>query len=224
MDVRRSGHPGRRAGLAPAGRAGRRTGSRSSCSGWRYDLVRGQADNNRHDPHHRARRGRRSSCSSARCPTTSCRTASTCPSEIQWWEAITGVTYMTHFFVVYLTAAVLFLRSKERFIRWMTALVLLTVLGLLGYWLYPMAPPWMAADRLQPHPGPGPPRHPGPAPAPPHLRRPALDPRQEQQRDGEPGGGHAVAARRLLDAVHLVLLQAGDPVVGQGAAGRSIRC
>jgi membrane-associated phospholipid phosphatase len=30
----------------------------------------------------------------------------------------------------------------------MTALGLLTVLGLLGYWLYPMAPPWMAANNL----------------------------------------------------------------------------
>ena len=61
---------------------------------------------------------------------------------------ITGVTYMSHFFVVYVTAAVLFLRSRDRFVRWMTALVVLTVFGLLGYWLFPMAPPWMAANEL----------------------------------------------------------------------------
>ena len=61
---------------------------------------------------------------------------------------ITGLTYMSHFFVVYVTAAVLFLRSRDRFVRWMTALVVLTVFGLLGYWLFPMAPPWMAANEL----------------------------------------------------------------------------
>jgi membrane-associated phospholipid phosphatase len=65
---------------------------------------------------------------------------------IQTWEVITGVTYMTHFFLVYVTAAVLFVRSRDRFVRWMTALVLCTILGVLGYWLYPMAPPWMASD------------------------------------------------------------------------------
>ena len=60
---------------------------------------------------------------------------------IQWWELLTGVTYMTHFFLVYMTAAVLFLKRRDSFVRWMTALVVLTVFGVLGYWLFPMAPP-----------------------------------------------------------------------------------
>ncbi len=112
-----------------------------------YDLIRGQADNGR-TIHKSEPLTVEKLLFFGKVPNNVLQNRLYIPSEVQWWEAITGVTYMSHFFVVYLTAAVLFLRSKERFIRWMTALVLLTVFGLLGYWLYPMAPPWMAADRL----------------------------------------------------------------------------
>jgi membrane-associated phospholipid phosphatase len=112
-----------------------------------YDLIRGQADNGR-TIHKSEPVAAEKLLFLGKVPSNVLQDRFYIPKEVQWWEAITGVTYMSHFFVVYLTAAVLFLRSKERFIRWMTALVLLTVFGLLGYWLYPMAPPWMAADRL----------------------------------------------------------------------------
>ena len=112
-----------------------------------YDLVRGQADNNR-TIHTTDPITVEKLLFVGKVPNNVLQDRFYVPSQIQWWEGVTGVVYMTHFFLVYITAAVLFLRSKERFIRWMTALVLLTVLGLLGYWLYPMAPPWMAADQL----------------------------------------------------------------------------
>ena len=112
-----------------------------------YDLIRGQADNGRAiyttEPI-----AIEKALFLGRVPSNVLQDRLYVPSEVQWWETITGLTYMTHFFFVYSAAAVLFIRSKERFLRWMTALVLLTVLGLLGYWLFPMAPPWMAADNL----------------------------------------------------------------------------
>jgi membrane-associated phospholipid phosphatase len=112
-----------------------------------YDLVRGLVDNNRHI-HTTEPITFDKALFFGHLPSNVLQDRLYVAQHIQWWEAITGITYMTHFFVVYVTAAVLFVRSRDRFIRWMTALVLLTVLGVLGYWLYPMAPPWMAANNL----------------------------------------------------------------------------
>ena len=172
-----------------------------------YDLIRGQADNGR-AVHVTGPIDAEKTLFFGKIPNNVLQDRLYDPRHIQWWEVITGLTYMSHFFVVYVTAAVLFLRSRDRFVRWMTALVVLTVFGLLGYWLFPMAPPVDGRQRAPPHPRPRPPGHPRPAPPPPDLRRPAVDARREQLGDGEPGGGDALAPRRLLDAVQLVLLQA----------------
>ena len=111
-----------------------------------YDLIRGQADNGR-DVATTQPITLEKALFAGYVPNNVLQDRFYVREQVQWWEALTGLTYMSHFFVVYITAAVLFVRNRERFIRWMTALVLLTVLGLLGYWLYPMAPPWMAADQ-----------------------------------------------------------------------------
>ena len=185
-----------------------------------YDLIRGQADNGR-AVHVTGPIDAEKALFFGKIPNNVLQDRFYDARHIQWWEVITGVTYMSHFFVVYVTAAVLFLRSRDRFVRWMTALVVLTVFGLLGYWLFPMAPPWMAANELHLIPDLARPGTRGLAPPPPDLRRPAVDARREQLGDGEPGGGDALAPRRLLDAVQLVLLQAHPAGVGQGAAGRS---
>jgi hypothetical protein len=121
------------------------------------------------------------------------------PRHIPWWAVITGLTYMSHFFVVYVTAAVLFLRSRDRFVRWMTALVVLTVFGLLGYWLFPMAPPWMAANELHLIPDLARPA-PRPAPPAPDLRRPAVDARRNNSEMVNP-----VAAMPSLHAGYSML-------------------
>jgi membrane-associated phospholipid phosphatase len=112
-----------------------------------YDLVRGLADNNRFI-HTTAPISLEKFLFFGHVPNNELQDRFYVPQHIQWWEVITSLTYMSHFFVVYVTAAVLFVRSRDRFVRWMTALVLLTVLGVLGYFLYPMAPPWMAANNL----------------------------------------------------------------------------
>ena len=182
-----------------------------------YDLIRGQADNGR-DVATTQPITLEKALFAGYVPNNVLQDRFYVPEQVQWWEALTGLTYMSHFFVVYITAAVLFVRNRERFIRWMTALVLLTILGLLGYWLYPMAPPWMAADQgLLPD-----------------LARPGTrglrllhlqfaDRLWVHGKDNSqminPVGGHALAARGVLDAVQLVLLQAGPPPLGQGAPG-----
>ena len=112
-----------------------------------YDLIRGQADNGR-AVHVTGPIDAEKTLFFGKIPNNVLQDRLYDPRHIQWWEVITGLTYMSHFFVVYVTAAVLFLRSRDRFVRWMTALVVLTVFGLLGYWLFPMAPPWMAANEL----------------------------------------------------------------------------
>lgn len=112
-----------------------------------YDLVRGLVDNNRY-VHTTEPITFDKFIAFGHLPNTLLQDRFYVAQHIQWWEVITGLTYMSHFFVVYITAAVLFVMGRQIFARWMTALVLLTVLGVLGYWLYPMAPPWMAANNL----------------------------------------------------------------------------
>ena len=190
MDVPRSRHPRRRLGMAPPGRARGVLGAvLPAVGGVQPDPRAGRQWSNR--PHDRARSTLEKLLFLGKVPNNVLQDRFYVPNHVQWWEAITGVTYMSHFFVVYVTAAVLFLRSREQFIRWMTALVLLTVFGLLGYWLFPMAPPWMAADELHLIPDPSRPGARGLRAPPPDLRRPALDPSREQRR-WEPGGGDAL--------------------------------
>ncbi len=60
------------------------------------------------------------------------------------WEVLTGLTYLTHFFMVYLIALFMWFRDKTRWLNWVRSLILLITLGVTGYLLYPTAPPWMA--------------------------------------------------------------------------------
>ncbi len=60
--------------------------------------------------------------------------------------------YMSHFFVVWIVAAVLWRRGRERFRRYAALTVAVTFGAFLTYWLYPAQPPWMAArDGVLPH-------------------------------------------------------------------------
>jgi membrane-associated phospholipid phosphatase len=66
---------------------------------------------------------------------------------IQWWEVPVSLLYVSHFFVPYVTAAVLWVRSPDKASRWVRRLVLLTAIALVLYAVLPTAPPWLAADR-----------------------------------------------------------------------------
>lgn len=62
----------------------------------------------------------------------------------RWWEAVTAVTYVSHFIVPYVITAVLWLRDRAAWRAWIARFLMLTVIGLIGYVLVPTMPPWLA--------------------------------------------------------------------------------
>ncbi len=61
------------------------------------------------------------------------------------WEVVTALTYMSHFFVVYVVAIVQWLRDRREWLRWVLTLSTMMLLGVILYMLVPTAPPWLAA-------------------------------------------------------------------------------
>jgi hypothetical protein len=62
-----------------------------------------------------------------------------------WWDVVVSTVYASHFLVGLTIAGVLWLRSRARWLEWMRRYVTISYLALVGYIVYPMAPPWMAA-------------------------------------------------------------------------------
>src|SRR5207244_11357931 len=56
------------------------------------------------------------------------------------------VVYMSHFFTVWVVAAVIWHVARPRFGRYALMTVLVTVGAFLTYWLYPAQPPWLAGN------------------------------------------------------------------------------
>jgi PAP2 superfamily len=67
------------------------------------------------------------------------------PGHFHWYDYGVWGVYMTHFFVVWIVAAVLWRVARHRFRRYAFVTVALTVAAFLTYWLYPAQPPWLAA-------------------------------------------------------------------------------
>lgn len=68
------------------------------------------------------------------------------PGHLRAYDYLTWATYMTHFFTVWVLAAVVWSVAHARFRRYVAAVVLLTLMAFLTYWLYPAEPPWLAAQ------------------------------------------------------------------------------
>jgi membrane-associated phospholipid phosphatase len=66
------------------------------------------------------------------------------PGYVHWYDYAVWVVYMTHFFAVWVVAALLWRVSRQRFRRYALVTVTLTVAAFLTYWLYPAQPPWLA--------------------------------------------------------------------------------
>ncbi len=64
---------------------------------------------------------------------------------VQWWDAVAALCYVSFFFLPYVTAAVLWLRSRRDFYRWSLRFVALSFVGFAFFALAPAAPPWAAA-------------------------------------------------------------------------------
>jgi PAP2 superfamily protein len=68
------------------------------------------------------------------------------PGHVRAYDVAVWAVYMTHFFAVWVVAAMLWRRSRHRFARYAVLTVVLTLAAFLVYWLYPAQPPWLAAD------------------------------------------------------------------------------
>jgi PAP2 superfamily len=64
----------------------------------------------------------------------------------RWYDYGVWAVYLTHFFAVWVTAAVLWRIARERFRRYAASAVLLSLSAFATYWAFPAQPPWMAGQ------------------------------------------------------------------------------
>jgi membrane-associated phospholipid phosphatase len=65
----------------------------------------------------------------------------------RWYDYATSAVYASHFLVALSVAGVLWLRDRAQWLSWIRRYVTISYLALAGYIVFPMAPPWMAAER-----------------------------------------------------------------------------
>jgi PAP2 superfamily len=77
-------------------------------------------------------------------------------SGVRWYDLVTCISYYSFFFLPYVTAAVMWLRSRADFYRWSLRFVGLSFFAFTLFLLIPAAPPWAAAlctaDEVSDHP------------------------------------------------------------------------
>ncbi len=110
-----------------------------------YDLTRGKADELGIAPHLQPQLAFDEWIGFGRIPTVRLQAALYSPGPVQWWEIPVTLTYVSHFFVPFLVAGVLWVRDRGRFWRYMKRFVTLTFAGAVTFVLYPAVPPWLAA-------------------------------------------------------------------------------
>lgn len=66
-------------------------------------------------------------------------------AHVRWYDALFTLIYTTHFLATPVLAAVLWLRDRALWLRYISRVVVLAVAGLITYSLFPEAPPWLAA-------------------------------------------------------------------------------
>jgi PAP2 superfamily len=67
-------------------------------------------------------------------------------SEPRWYDLFFTTVYASHFLAGLTIAAVLWVRNRVEWIRWMRRYLTISFGALVVYILYPMAPPWMASE------------------------------------------------------------------------------
>jgi hypothetical protein len=65
--------------------------------------------------------------------------------DADWWKAVAALVYGSHFVVTPLLLAVLWVRDRRLWGRYVRMVLALSAAGLATYVLYPAAPPWLAA-------------------------------------------------------------------------------
>lgn len=70
-------------------------------------------------------------------------------SHVHWYDYGIWAVYMTHFFAVWVTAALLWRFARARFRRYAVTAVLLSLAAFATYWAYPAQPPWLAGEGVR---------------------------------------------------------------------------
>ena len=76
-----------------------------------------------------------------------CGTPCVKSSEPAWYDIAFTTVYASHFLTGLTMAAVLWVRERAAWLRWMRRYVAINFAALVVYILYPMAPPWMASEQ-----------------------------------------------------------------------------
>jgi membrane-associated phospholipid phosphatase len=71
------------------------------------------------------------------------------PGHLHWYDYGAWAVYMTHFFAVWVTAAVIWRVARERFRRFAATAVTLSLCAFATYWLFPAQPPWMTGETIK---------------------------------------------------------------------------
>jgi disulfide bond formation protein DsbB len=67
------------------------------------------------------------------------------PAHVYWYDALCTLVYSSHFLTTPILAAVLWLRDRTAWLRYISRVIVLSVAGLVTYCVFPEAPPWLAA-------------------------------------------------------------------------------
>jgi hypothetical protein len=76
-----------------------------------------------------------------------CGTPCVKASDPAWYDVAFTTVYASHFLTGLTIAAVLWVRERAAWLRWMRRYVAINFAALAVYILYPMAPPWMASEQ-----------------------------------------------------------------------------
>jgi hypothetical protein len=76
-----------------------------------------------------------------------CGDPCTLETPIRWFDPYLTTVYSTHFAAGLTVAVVLWARNRTEWLRWMRRYLTLNFTGLVVYIVYPMAPPWLAAQQ-----------------------------------------------------------------------------
>jgi membrane-associated phospholipid phosphatase len=64
-----------------------------------------------------------------------------------WYDAAAALVYVGHFVSIPLITGLVWFCLRNRFLEWVAAVLTLSVIGTMGYVVYPAAPPWLASDQ-----------------------------------------------------------------------------
>src|SRR5437016_1105310 len=111
-----------------------------------YDLLRGIADGNLLPIHWQPPVEADKALGFGQIPTVRLQDAIYTPGHLHFWDYAAFSFWFTHFFATLLVGACIWLFAYRWFHRFAACIVVLAVMGLITYVLFPAAPPWLAGD------------------------------------------------------------------------------